>query len=225
MWRQRAPSFITGADPMTKPIRVIIADDHALVLEGLRSLLHQHDDIRVLATATDGERLLDAMQRFTPDVAIVDVRMPYLDGLACLDRIRQEFPETRVLLITAYDDPDTLRAVLAAGPDGLLLKCDPPEQVAPAIRQVMAGQIVFPAAARAALRAQPSPPPGLQLSPRELEVLTLVAEGMSNQAITQRLHISANTVKFHLQNIYQRLGVQNRTEASRWYLEQARRRA
>ena len=107
MWRQRAPSFITGADPMTKPIRVIIADDHALVLEGLRSLLHQHDDIRVLATATDGERLLDAMQRFTPDVAVVDVRMPYLGGLACLDRIRQEFPETRVLLITAYDDPDT----------------------------------------------------------------------------------------------------------------------
>jgi len=210
---------------MTRLIRVIIADDHALVLEGLRSLLQQHEDMRVLATATDGERLLDAMQRFAPDVVVVDVRMPYLDGLACLERVRQEFAETRVLLITAYDDPASLRMMMSAGPDGLLLKCDPPEQVAPAIRQVMAGQLVFPAAARAALRAQPRPQPALQLSPRELEVLTLVAEGLSNQAITQRLHISANTVKFHLQNIYQQLGVQNRTEASRWFLENVMRNA
>jgi DNA-binding NarL/FixJ family response regulator len=149
--------------------------------------------------------------------------MPYLDGLACLERIRRTAPETRVLLITAYDDPDTLRTLIAAGPDGLLLKCDPPDQVAPAIRQVMAGQLVFPASVRQLFRAPaPAAPalPAVQLSPRELDVLALVAEGRSNLEITRRLHISANTVKFHLQNIYQRLGVQNRTEASRWYLDQ-----
>lgn len=203
---------------MTKAIRLVLADDHALVLEGLRSLLAHEEDILVIATATDGERLLDAVQRFNPDVVLVDVRMPYLDGVACLERIRSTHPHTRVLLITAFDDPDTLRAVIMAGPDGLLLKCDPPEQVAAAVRQVMAGQLVFPAAARHWLRTSAKPAPDIQLSAREMDVLALVAEGRSNNEITRQLHISANTVKFHLQNIYQSLGVSNRTEASRWYL-------
>jgi len=203
---------------MMKAIRVVLADDHALVLEGLRSLLAQEEDIGVIATATDGERLLDAVARFSPDVVVVDVRMPYLGGIACLERIRASHPSTRVLLITAFDDPETLRTVITAGPDGLLLKCDPPEQVAAAIRQVMAGQLVFPAAARSWLRMPVKQEPEIQLSTRELDVLALVAEGRSNGEITRQLHISANTVKFHLQNIYQRLGVSNRTEASRWYL-------
>jgi DNA-binding NarL/FixJ family response regulator len=207
---------------MEKPIRVVIADDHALVLQGLRSLLASEEDIRVIATATDGERLMDAVVRFAPEVALVDVRMPYLDGLACLERIRATAPETRVLLITAYDDGDTLRTLIAAGPDGLLLKCDPTDQVAAAIRQVMAGQLVFPASARQLLRPATPKTPAVELSPREMDVLKLVAEGLSNLEITQRLHISANTVKFHLQNIYQRLGVQNRTEASRWYFDHGR---
>ena len=125
-------------------IRVVVADDHALVLEGLRSMLTHEPDIRVIATASDGERLLDAIQRFTPDVVLVDLRMPYMDGLACLEEIRRRHPQTRVLLITAFDDPQTMHEVLAAGPDGLLLKCDPPDQVAYAIRQVMNGQLVFP---------------------------------------------------------------------------------
>lgn len=203
---------------MTNSIRVVLADDHALVLEGLRSMLTHEPDIRVIATASDGERLLDAIQRFTPDVVVVDVRMPYMDGLACLDEIRRRHPQTRVLLITAFDDPQTMRAVLSAGPDGLLLKCDPPDQVAHAIRQVMTGQLVFPQAARQWLRAPTRGAAPVELSARELDVLALVAEGLSNGEITRRLHISANTVKFHLQNIYQRLGVGNRTEATRWYL-------
>ena len=151
---------------MSKAIRVVLADDHALVLEGLRSLLAHEADILVIATATDGERLLDAVQRFSPDVVVVDVRMPYLDGIACLERIRAAHTHTRVLLITAFDDPDTLRAVMMAGPDGLLLKCDPPEQVAAAIRQVMAGQLVFPAAARSSLRTPATQAPDIQLSAR-----------------------------------------------------------
>jgi DNA-binding NarL/FixJ family response regulator len=204
---------------MINSIRVVLADDHALVLEGLRSMLTHEPDIRVIATASDGERLLDAVERFTPDVALVDVRMPYMGGLACLEAIRQRFPQTRVLLITAYDDAQTLHEVLTAGPDGLLLKCDPPDQVAYAIRQVMIGQMVFPRAARHWLRAPVRTPAPVALSARELDVLSLVAEGLSNGEITGRLHISANTVKFHLQNIYQRLGVGNRTEATRWYLD------
>lgn len=203
---------------MTKPIRVVLADDHALVLEGLRSMLTHEEDIRVIATATDGERLLDAVLRFDPDLVIVDVRMPYMDGLTCLARLRSTHPEVRVLMITAYDDAATLQNIMAADPDGLLLKSDPPEQVASAIRQVMAGQLVFPAAARRWLGKPAPASPAVDLSTREWDVLALVAQGLSNGEITQRLHISANTVKFHLQNIYQRLGVANRTEASRWYL-------
>jgi DNA-binding NarL/FixJ family response regulator len=202
-------------------IRVVVADDHALVLQGLRSLLALEDDIRVVATATDGERLLEAVARFQPDVVVCDVQMPYMDGLTCLAEIRRTRPETRVLLMTAFTDGETLQAAVSAGADGLVLKSDSPEQTVLAIRQVMAGQLVFPVAVRrwlfGAPQAKAAAGPGL--SERELEVLELVAEGLTNAEITRRLHISLNTVKFHLQNIFQRLNVTNRTEASRWYLE------
>jgi DNA-binding NarL/FixJ family response regulator len=207
---------------VSTPIRVVVADDHALVLQGLRSLLSVEEDIRVVATATDGERLLEAVARFQPDVVVCDVQMPYMDGLTCLIEIRRTWPETRVLLMTAFSDGESLQAIVGAGADGLLLKSDSPEQTVLAIRQVMAGQLVFPVAARRWLFGAPpvqSAASGQGISERELEVLELVAEGMTNAEITRRLHISLNTVKFHLQNIYQRLNVTNRTEASRWYLE------
>ena len=203
---------------MNKSIRVVLADDHALVLEGLRSLLAAEPDILVIATATDGERLLDAVERFHPDVVVTDIHMPYLDGLTSLQTIRQRQPAIYILLLTAYSDSDTLRAALQARADGLLLKSDPPERVAEAIRQITSGQLVFPAAARHWLSGSQPATPGITLSERENEVLALAAEGLSNAQIAHRLHISQNTVKFHLQNIYQQLGVSNRTEASRWYL-------
>ena len=201
------------------PVSVILADNHALVLEGLRSLFSAEEDIRVIATASDGERLLDAVQRFRPDVVITDLQMEYLDGLGCLAQIRQLCPQTRVLILTAYTDGQTMQSVLRSGADGLLLKTDPPEQAIQAVRQVMAGQLVFPAAARRWLHQAPTPTPTVTLSERELEVLELLAAGHTNAQIGKKLHVSVNTVKFHLQNIYQTLNVSNRTEATRWYLE------
>lgn len=201
------------------PVSVILADNHALVLEGLRSLFQAEEDIRVIATASDGERLLDAVQRFHPDVVITDLQMEYMDGLDCLAKIRQVCPQTRVLILTAYTDGQTMQSVLRSGADGLLLKTDPPEQAALAVRQVMAGQMVFPAAARRWLHHQPPAEPAVTLSERELEVLELLAAGSSNAQIARQLHVSVNTVKFHLQKIYQALNVSNRTEATRWYLE------
>lgn len=201
------------------PISVILADNHALVLEGLRSLISAEKDIHVLATATDGERLLDAVKRFDPDVVITDLQMEYLDGLACLTQIRQLCPQTRVLILTAYTDGQTMQSVLRSGADGLLLKTDPPEQAVQAVRQVMAGQLVFPAAARRWLHQTPALTPTVTLSEREMEVLELLAAGNTNAQIGKKLHVSVNTVKFHLQNIYQTLNVSNRTEATRWYLE------
>ena len=204
---------------MSKQIRVVVADDHPFVLEGLRSLLAAEDDILVIATATDGERLLDAVRRFHPDVVIADIQMPYMDGITCLEHIRQANPGTRVLLLTANPDGQTLQAVLAAGADGLLLKTDSPQQAIRAVRQVMAGQLVFPAAARRWLvrGESDSAVSQPQLSSREIDVLSLVANGLTNAQVAGKLHISENTVKYHLQNIYRQLGVTNRTEASRWY--------
>lgn len=203
----------------TAPISVVLADNHALVLEGLRSLFSAEENIHVLATASDGERLLDAVGRFHPDVVITDLQMEYLDGLGCLAQIRQICPQTRVLILTAYTDGQTMQSVLRSGADGLLLKTDPPEQAVQAVRQVMAGQLVFPAAARRWLHQAPAPTPATVLSERELEVLELLAAGKSNAQIARQLHVSVNTVKFHLQKIYQALDVSNRTEATRWYLE------
>lgn len=200
-------------------IRIVLADDHALVLEGLQSLITAEPDMSVIASATDGERLLDAVQRFHPNVVITDIQMPYLDGLSSLEDIRRTSPQTRVLLLTAYTDGETLQTAVQAGADGLLLKTDPPDQTIQAIRQVMAGQLVFPAAARRWLFPQPTATSAITLSARENEVLALVAQGMTNGQVAQFLTISTSTVKFHLQNIYRALNVTNRTEAGHWYLK------
>jgi len=204
---------------MSKSIRVVLADDHALVLEGLRSLLAAEPNMTVIATATDGERLLEAVERFHPDVVISDIRMPYLDGINSLPHIRRISATVKVLFLTAYADDDTLQAALSSGVDGLLYKTDPPNQTIQAIHQVMDGQMIFPAAARRWLSASESQEARIILSQRKNEVLALISEGMSNAQVAQQLQISVSTVKFHLQNIYHTLGVRNRTEATHWYLK------
>jgi PAS domain S-box-containing protein len=203
---------------MAERIRIVLGDDHAVVLSGLRALFEAEPDFRVVATATDGEQLRRAVERCRPDVAVVDVKMPVMDGLSCLEHIRRTSPETKVLMLTAFADGPTLQAILRAGADGLLLKCDPPDQAVQGVRQVMAGALVFPAAARRWLGAGPRASASDPLSERESEVLALVAQGLSNREVADKLYVSENTVKFHLQNVFQRLAVSNRTEASRWFL-------
>ncbi len=208
---------------MHTQIRVIIADNHRLILAGLRSLIAEQRDLTVLATATDGERLLDAVKRFHPHVVIADVHMPYIDGITCVEHIRRINLATRILLLTTEPDPQTIQATLAAGADGLLLKTDPPAHLIQAIRQVMAGQLVYTAVARRWLKSSQAltETAAATLSEREYEVLQLVANGCTNSQVAQQLHISKNTVKHHLKNIYKHLEVANRTEASRWYHQQS----
>lgn len=196
----------------TKPIRIVLADDHALVLEGLRTLIATDPALRLVATATDGERLLEAIRRSHPDVAVMDLQMPYMGGADCLSRIRAEGLPVRVLVLTAFGDAHSLHLAIEGGADGFALKTDPPEATLAAIRQVAAGQLVFPQAARRWLLNQPRDPQ--QLTPREQEMLALVAEGKSNTTIARELHLTENTVKFHLRNIYTKLGVTNRTQAA-----------
>jgi DNA-binding NarL/FixJ family response regulator len=201
------------------PIRVVLADDHALVLEGLRALLAAEPDLRVVATATDGERLLDAVRRFRPEVVVMDLQMPYLDGSACLRHIRAEGLPVRVLVISAFSDAQSLHAAVDGGADGFALKTDPPNMTLAAIRQVAAGRMVFPEAARRWL-ARPAAPDPNALTDREAAVLALVAEGRSNAQIAAALSLSENTVKFHLRNLFAKLGVTNRTEAAARYHRQ-----
>ncbi|MEK6575158.1 MAG: response regulator transcription factor [Chloroflexota bacterium] len=200
----------------TKLVRLVLADDHALVLEGLSALIAAEKDLRVVATATDGERLLDALRRFRPDVAVMDLQMPYMDGPTCLRHIRAEGLPVRVLVLSAFGDAHSMRAAVEGGADGFALKTDPPQATLTAIRQVAAGQMVFPQAARRWLTQHAAPDPNA-LTEREEAVLALVAEGKSNAQIAAVLNLSENTVKFHLRNLYTKLGVTNRTEAAAKY--------
>jgi len=196
------------------PIRIVIADDHALLLEGLRGLVASEPDLRVVATASDGERLLDAVERFKPDVAVVDFKMPYMNGPTCVRELRARRSRVKVLLLSALSDAASLKEGIDSGADGFVLKTDPPQATLAAIRQVAAGQLVFPAGARRWL-SRGSGEEGL--TERENAVLLLVAEGRSNVEIAKALHLSENTVKFHLRNLYSKLGVTNRTEAAAWH--------
>lgn len=201
-----------------KPLRVVLADDHALLLEGLRALISAEPDLHVVATATDGERLLEAVRRFRPDVAVVDLKMPYMDGPTCIRKIRAEGYAVRVVVLSALSDALSMREAIEAGADGFVLKTDSPQATLAAIRQVASGQMVFPQGARRWLTRGPEPE---RLSDREAAVLELLAEGRTNADIGRALRMSQNTVKFHLRNLYSKLGVANRTEAAARYLRRA----
>ncbi len=210
------------SEPM-KPIRVVLADDHELVLEGLQALLQNEDDIQVVATAKNGAQLLEAVHRHKPDVVVMDLKMPYLDGIHCLDRMRQENLPVRALVLTAFSDGESMLEALEHDADGFALKTDPPSQTIAAIHQVAHGQMVFPSAVRQWLTARQRPGPESELSERERQVLGQVAEGLTNSQIAERLNVSESTVKFHLQHIYEKLGVTNRTEAAAVYHRRARK--
>jgi DNA-binding NarL/FixJ family response regulator len=203
---------------MSDRIRVVLADDHQLVLEGLRGLLSAEPDIEVVATVTDGDALLAAIEQHNPDVAVMDLQMPVRDGASSLAEIRRRNLPVKALVLTAFSDGESIQAALEGGADGFALKTAPPRQTVEAIRQVGHGNLVFPPAARKWLQGhrqtQDSAP---DLSTREWEVLELAAKGLSNPQIAETLSVSDNTVKFHLQNIFQKLGVNNRTEAAGFY--------
>ena len=206
-------------------IRVVLADDHELVLEGLRALLSAERDIEVVATTTSGEQLVELVRRHRPDVAVLDLEMGTMSGLACLQKIRAEKLPVRVLVLTAYNDGASSRAALEGGADGFALKTEPPQQTVSSVRQVVRGQLVFPAAAKRWLLGREATPEAEKLTEREQAVLAHVAEGVTNAEIARQLRVSENTVKFHLQNLYLKLGVSNRTEAAAHFLrERALRR-
>lgn len=210
---------------MTERLRILLADDHALVLEGLRSLLDAQPDMQVVGAVADGAQVMELLRTHRPDVVVLDLEMGTMSGLACLERIRAEKIPVRVLVLSAYGDGTSMRAALDGGADGYALKTDPPRNTVDAVRQVHLGQIVFPKAAKRWLLGKTTASDPRQLTEREGSVLALLAEGTTNAEIARRLRVSENTVKFHLQNLYMKLSVGNRTEAVAVYLrERAPRR-
>lgn len=208
-----------------QPIRVILADDHDLVLEGLVARLRDITEIEVVGTANDGESLLTQLPTLRPDVVVLDLHMAGVDGFDVLREIRQQRQEVRVLVLTALVDGLSLQKAMELGADGIALKTDPPRQTVDAILQVAQGKVVYPQAVhnwllRRAGRGPQNDPK--TLTAREEEVLALLAEGLTNQEIAARLIVSENTVKYHIQNVYTKLDVTNRTEAARYYLDRSR---
>jgi NarL family two-component system response regulator LiaR len=202
-------------------IRILIADDHALVREGTRQRLEREEDFEVVGEAADGEEAVRLTKQLKPNVAIIDIAMPNLNGIEATKRIKESQPTTAVLVLSAYDNDQYIYAVLEAGASGYLLKNVRGHQLVDAIRDVRAGEVVLdPHVARKVVqwfsslsrgeRAEGLPE---HFSERELEVLKLAAKGMSNKEIAAELSLSVRTVQSHLGNIFDKLGVSSRTEA------------
>jgi DNA-binding NarL/FixJ family response regulator len=201
---------------MTAPIRVVVVDDHPLFREGLRFTLGQADDVEVVGEAADGVAGLGAVQRLDPDVVLMDISMPQLDGLAATRRIGDR---ASVLVLTMYDDDANVLAALQAGARGYLVKGAGPDELLSAVRAVARGNAVFGAALAARMLELFEPSPAStyarfpELSPREHEVLAHLAEGLTNQQIADRLVISPITVRNHVSNILTKLRLTDRRQA------------
>jgi DNA-binding NarL/FixJ family response regulator len=206
-------------------IRLILADDHAMVRTGTRELLEQQPDFDIVGEAADGVEAVDLAHRLQPDVAVMDVRMPRMSGVEATRRIKSECPDVKVLILTAHDDDEYVFALLQAGASGYLMKTADIEELVKAIRTVAAGQSMLAPSIAGKVVAQftsgksmPAtssniPPTHEELTDRELDILKLVGRGLSNKQIGKELFISDRTVQAHLSNIFSKLNVNSRTEA------------
>jgi DNA-binding NarL/FixJ family response regulator len=202
---------------MTEMIRVVLVDDHAVVRSGLAQLLSGTDDIEVVGQAAEGADAIEVVRRTRPDVVVMDLQMPGMDGVEATRRIVAEQVGGEVLVLTSYSDNARIVAALDAGAAGYLLKDADPEEVLDGVRAVSRGESpLHPRVARQILSARGAPPPEVQLTPREAEVLELVRDGLANKQIARRLGISERTVKAHLTSVFQRIGVADRTQAALW---------
>ena len=198
-------------------IRVVIADDHAVVRHGLAQLLATFAGVELVGEAADGEAAVAICARERPDVVLMDLEMPGVDGIAATERIKAHQPEIAVVVLTSFSDRERILQAIDAGAAGYLLKDVEPEELARAVVSAARGEAPLdPRAAHTILGARRAAAPAAELSGREREVLVLVAEGLPNKLIARRLDISEKTVKAHLTSVFRQIGVTDRTQAALW---------
>ncbi|MEH2245812.1 response regulator transcription factor [Nostoc sp.] len=207
-------------------IKVLLVDDQSLIRQGLKALLELESDLEIVGEAENGEQAINLVAEFQPDVVLLDIRMPIMDGVAATQEIQKRFAKTKILVLTTFDDDEYVSAALQNGAMGYLLKDTPSEELAVAIRAVHKGYTQLgPGIVKKLLTqfsngtpTQSSAVPSslAELTPREKEVLRLIATGASNREIAQKLYISEGTVKNHVTNILNRLNLRDRTQAAIW---------
>ena len=202
---------------MTDDIRVLLVDDHDVVRRGLTALLEGAAGFAVVGAAADGTEALDLVAEHQPDVVLMDLSMPGMDGIEATRRVTSDRPEVRVVVLTSFSDRERILDALDAGAVGYLLKDADPDELLRGVQAAARGESpLAPKAARAVLAARAETRPAAELTAREQEVLDLLAEGLANKQIARRLGIAEKTVKAHLTSVFQRIGVTDRTQAALW---------
>jgi DNA-binding NarL/FixJ family response regulator len=196
----------------------LIADDHRLMVEGTKQALERAGGFDVVGEAVNGSQVLPLVRRLKPDLVLLDLRMPQMDGLTCLTKIHKEFPEMKVAMLSVSQDPELIQTALKRGANAYIVKSIDPDDLAGALRQALEGNVFTTAGITEDPGERAAKDAGL--TDRELGIIRAVARGLSNEAISKELWVAEQTVKFHLTNIYRKLGVTNRTEAARYAFEQ-----
>lgn len=195
------------------PIQVVMVDDHAQMHRTIQMILGATVDIKLVGQASNGEEGITLCEQYNPDVVLMDVVMPVMDGIEATKVLHQRFPDIKILVLSSFQDHESVYTMLRNGAAGYLTKSSLAQDLAETIRATIQGRMVFSGEVGAHLVSSPRPIANYHLTDRELEVLVLLAEGLTNQQSAQKLSISQSTLKYHMTNIFEKLGVQTRSEA------------